>query len=178
MRLITWSAVFLLGLCVGTAGTLLVVVSIRPAPMSAAVPAPSQPDISVAVSRKLVTAEAERRLIPVLAAYGLRRPTFTLQSGNAFTVDSSTTLPVLGTDVSVRAEGSIIARNGAIAVQLVRVQYGMLYLPGDQFGDLTAGLNRSLAGAVDSRRFQVQDVATDDRGLTVRLRVTGPLTGK
>lgn len=177
MRAMVLLGVFLLGACVGAAVTLLAVVSIQPVPVAAAIPGRSEPDISVAVSQKLVSTEAERRLTPVLAEYGLRNPRFNLQRDNAFTVDATATLPILGTDVSARAAGRVVVRDGGLAVLVDSIQYGMLPLPADQFTELTQGLNRSLADAIDRKRFQVEDVATTDGGITVKLKVIGPLTG-
>jgi hypothetical protein len=132
----------------------------------------------VTVLKEVLVAVANKQAADTFEKYRLRDPRWTLGDDNTVTLDATATLPALGADVAVRITSVLVARGGALQVDVLSIALGGITVTGGALAGLAGDLNRDLASAIDPTRFEVQDVRTTPEAVTLRLRVVGDLSAR
>lgn len=134
------------------------------------------PDVTATISPDLFAREANRRVAGTLTRYNLRDPQWGLNDDNSIVLSSTGKLPILGSDVDIDIVLQPKLRDGALTMEIVRIEYGQVRVSGSPFNGLIEGLNQQLGDLIDREKFEIQRVAVTSRGITFDLRVIGDLS--
>ena len=133
------------------------------------------PDLSVVVSRDLFIREANRRIGPILDQYDLRDPSWELGDDDIITLITTGQLPIVGTDVGITIRMQPVVQEGALAIDILSIDYGLLRIGAGPLDGLAADVNEQLKAALNREKFEVQSVRTTVDSVLLEVKVVGEL---